>query len=55
MTKNMKALSTTRGHKTFVVKWLFGHPATHQLSKMVHKKGAQSPKVSNSKTLEGNL
>ena len=37
-------LVLTCGHKTFGVKWLFGHPATHQLSATVDTNAARSPK-----------
>ena len=33
----------TCGHKTFGVKWLYEHPATHQLSAMVDTNAAHSP------------
>jgi len=32
------------GHKTFGVKWLFEHPATHQLFATVDTNAARSPK-----------
>ena len=34
----------TCGHKTFGVKWLFEHTATHQLSATVDTKAARSPR-----------
>jgi hypothetical protein len=37
-------LPTTCGHKTFGVKWLFGHSTTHQLSATVDTNAARSPK-----------
>ena len=36
--------SATCGHKTFGVKWLFEHTATHQLSVSVDRNTARSPK-----------
>ena len=36
--------SATCGHKTFGVKWLFEHTATHQLSATVDTNAARSPK-----------
>ena len=38
------ALWLTCGHKTFGVKWLFEHPATHQLLVSVDTNAARSPK-----------
>lgn len=40
----MKAQCITCGHKTFGVKWLFEHFATHQLSARVDTNAARSPK-----------
>ena len=40
---NKKALAITCGQKTFGVKWLFGHPATHQLLLSVHTNAARFP------------
>ncbi len=37
-------LPLTCGHKTFGVKWLFGHPATHQGLVTVDTNAARSPK-----------
>jgi uncharacterized protein (TIGR01619 family) len=44
MLSTNKAQALTCGHKTFGVKWLFEHPATHQLSATVDTNTARSPK-----------
>ena len=41
---NINCQAITCGHKTFGVKWLFEHLATHQLYTTVDTNAARSPK-----------